>query len=232
MEPPVIPLIARLVLVWGMRLLVVGWLVVGGLWWGGGWGVGDFGGGVPVAGWREGVSGVVGPLVNVVPVRLGYESGLSFERWVGVVGQWVGAARLRGRVPFERIVEAVGPGRDLSRSPLFQVFFGSEREREWGFGSVPGAVVESVGLDTGFAAVDLELVASWSGSGVRLRLDGNADLFAVATLRRLGGAGGGGGGGLASGLGIFRGAGGGGGWGGGGGAGSPWGGVVVDRSVA
>src|SRR6266508_1003083 len=96
-------------------------------------GVADFAVGVPVAGWREGVSGVVGPLVNVVPVRLGYESGLSFERWVGVVGQWVGAARLRGRVPFERIVEAVGPGRDLSRSPLFQVFFGSERERGSGF---------------------------------------------------------------------------------------------------
>src|SRR6266508_2172169 len=52
-------------------------------------------------------------------------------------------------------------------------------------GWVWGGVVESVGLDTGFAAVDLELVASWSGSGVRLRLDGNADLFEVATLRRL-----------------------------------------------
>src|SRR6266545_4418292 len=40
MEPPVIPLIARLVLVWGMRLLVG---LVLGMWWGGsgsGWGVG------------------------------------------------------------------------------------------------------------------------------------------------------------------------------------------------
>jgi amino acid adenylation domain-containing protein/thioester reductase-like protein len=147
-------------------------------------GVRDFAVGLPVPGWREGAEHVVGPLANVVPLRCGFDGTKCFGEWVTLVGEWVAAARAHGRVPFERIVEAVDPGRDLSRSPLYQVSFESVTGGQGGV-RTPDTVVEPIATETGFAAVDLELTATWRDSGLRLRLDGNADLFDVDTLRQL-----------------------------------------------
>lgn len=70
---------------------------------------------------RAETADLVGFLVNTLPLRLEVGVGVSWDELLADVARRVRAARERGGVPFERIVEAVDPGRDLSRSPLFQV---------------------------------------------------------------------------------------------------------------
>ena len=141
----------------------------------------DFAVGVPGPGWRAEAGDVVGPLENIVPVRFDCAADPSFERWITLVDGWASAAAAHGRVPFETIVDEVAPPRVLSQSPLFQIAFDGERAAPEQI-HVPGAVVGRMEPETGFIAVDLEATATWLPAGVRLRLDGNADLFGADSL--------------------------------------------------
>ncbi|HEY0451975.1 amino acid adenylation domain-containing protein [Actinophytocola sp.] len=131
-------------------------------------GVRDFAVGVPVP-----------STANVVPVRVVLDAGVSFGAWVRSVGERVASALAHGRVPVERMVDAVVP-----EGELFQVFYESVDERPDALLRL-GAEVEPVDLETGCAAVDLELTATWRSPGLGLRLTGSADLFDVDTLRQL-----------------------------------------------
>ncbi|MCB1055849.1 MAG: amino acid adenylation domain-containing protein, partial [Acidobacteria bacterium] len=89
-------------------------------------------------------------------------------------------------VPFERLVEALRPERDLAHSPLFQVMLSlldeAGEDLSW-----PGLEVTVEASNSATSKFDLTLHAERSRRGLAWTFEYNADLFEVSTVERLGG---------------------------------------------
>lgn len=80
--------------------------------------------GSPVAGRvRAELEGLIGMFVNTLVMRLDLESDPSFTSLIERVSATALEAYEHQSVPFEAIVRALAPVRDLSRNPIFQVSF-------------------------------------------------------------------------------------------------------------
>ncbi|WP_274918760.1 non-ribosomal peptide synthetase [Streptomyces sp. WZ-12] len=80
--------------------------------------------GSPVAGrTRAELAGLVGCFVNLLPLRLDLSGNAGFGTLLGRVREVVRQGLDDQEVPFERIVEAVRPGRSLAETPLVQAAF-------------------------------------------------------------------------------------------------------------
>ncbi|WP_405959453.1 amino acid adenylation domain-containing protein [Streptomyces sp. NBC_00024] len=144
----------------------------------------DFAVGVPVPPtWQEGATDLVGPLENTLPLRFELEAGESLSsllrRSQSVLSQALGHARL----PFEQIVDAAKPARDLSHTPLFQVLFGFEEQ--WAVRELPGATARPVDLPVTWTAHDIDLYAVVRDGELVLRAQFNTALFDRDTVERL-----------------------------------------------
>ena len=86
-------------------------------------------------------------------------------------------------LPFDRLVEELRPPRDLSRSPLFQVFFNLQNA-PMTLPELAGISVEAVPLERRAAQFDLSLSVdtSWSNS---LVFEYATDLFEAGTVERM-----------------------------------------------
>lgn len=80
--------------------------------------------GTPVADRRDPVlDPLAGCLVHVLPVRMRVEDGTAFDAHVTRCQEELSGALAHLDVRLERLVDRLGPGRDLSRNPLIQVLF-------------------------------------------------------------------------------------------------------------
>ncbi|WP_261808543.1 non-ribosomal peptide synthetase [Nonomuraea sp. C10] len=80
--------------------------------------------GTPVADRRDpALDPVAGCLVQVLPVRLRVDDGAPFAAHVARCQEALSGALAHLDVRLERLVDRLGPGRDLSRNPLVQVLF-------------------------------------------------------------------------------------------------------------
>ncbi|ONI78085.1 non-ribosomal peptide synthetase [Actinosynnema sp. ALI-1.44] len=137
--------------------------------------------GVPTSAvWHPEARDLVAPLENVVPVRVDLAGDPSLDDLVAQVAHSTSEALAHGRLPFERIVEAAQPQRDLSHTPLFQTFFATDDEPP--ARDLAGAAATTVELDKGWTPHDIDLFAVRRGPRVRLRADFNRDLFDAQTV--------------------------------------------------
>ncbi|MCP4661045.1 MAG: AMP-binding protein, partial [bacterium] len=88
-------------------------------------------------------------------------------------------------VPFESLVEALNPERDLSQNPLAQVLFLLRHASAGGVDFGPELVVGIEGVATGEAKFDLTLGLTEADEGLSGGLEYNVDLFDASTIRRL-----------------------------------------------
>ncbi|CAM5709242.1 hypothetical protein SALBM217S_03607 [Streptomyces griseoloalbus] len=86
------------------------------------------------------------------------------------------------RLPFEQIVEAAHPPRDLSRTPLFQVLFGFEEE--WSSRELPGVTATRLDLPVTWTPHDIDLYAVRRDGELSLRAHFNTSLFDRATVEQ------------------------------------------------
>jgi amino acid adenylation domain-containing protein len=148
--------------------------------------------GSPVAGRsRRELEGLIGLFVNTLALRvsLGGESTArpaaepSFRELLGRVREETLASLAHQDLPFERLVEALAPERELDRNPLFQVMLTvQEAAPEM---TAPGLTFRRVELEGGTAKFDLSLEIWPEGDGLGGGIEYRRDLFETATIRRL-----------------------------------------------
>ena len=141
--------------------------------------------GTPVDGRRgRELEGMMGMFPNTLVLRFEVDEREDFARHLIRVRRRAGAAYDHRDLPFEALVDALRPERDLSRMPLVQVLFVGQsaplRRRELG-----DAVLAPRELDTGTAQFDLSVAAASVEEGWRLTWTYASDLFDRSTVERM-----------------------------------------------
>ncbi|HKX27100.1 MAG TPA: amino acid adenylation domain-containing protein [Blastocatellia bacterium] len=133
---------------------------------------------------RAEVEGVIGFFVNQLVLRVEVKGSESFGTLMKQVREVCLGAYAHQDVPFEKLVEALQPERDLSRSPLFQVKLILQ--------NIPRESLELEGLKLGgggseveTAKLDLTMVITDVGHGLVGVVEYSRDLFEAETIRRL-----------------------------------------------
>ena len=141
--------------------------------------------GSPIAGRsRAETQGLIGFFLNTLVLRTDLAGDPSFEQVLERVRATTVGAYAHQDLPFERLLEELQPARDLSRTPLFQVFFNML--------NLPGAEVSLPGLEVEFlsppevgAKFDLTLYVREPGGHIAFEAVYNADLFGPERIRQL-----------------------------------------------
>jgi amino acid adenylation domain-containing protein len=135
--------------------------------------------GIPIAGrhHRE-IEPLIGFFLNSLVLRTDLSGQPSFRQLLRRVRRAALDAYAHQDLPFERLLQELQPERDLSRTPLFQVYFNFQSAAELDLG-MPGIEVEEV-LDVEEPSkFDLTLYVDDQDGEVRLHLVYNAALFAA-----------------------------------------------------
>ncbi len=141
--------------------------------------------GAPVAGrnQRE-TEELIGFFVNVLPLRIGLAGRPSYRELLGRVRSVALAAYDHQDVPFEKLVEALQPKRDLSRAAIRQVGFALQDAAMRPVDLGEGIVARPLEIDNGVARLDLTLFLWQAEDGLRGVWEYNTDLFDAATVAR------------------------------------------------
>ena len=133
--------------------------------------------GTPIAG-RDQVEleGLIGFFINTIVMRTDVSGKPTFRELLGRVRETAFGAYAHQAMPFEKLVEELSPDRDLSRTPIFQVFFNHIRVDERRF-ALPGLEAEVVGGIERESKLDMTLYVWEQTDAIRLTALYNADLF-------------------------------------------------------
>ncbi|MFI5777662.1 amino acid adenylation domain-containing protein [Nocardia sp. NPDC051570] len=138
----------------------------------------------PIAGrTRSATEPLVGCFLNTLALRAEVDPDESFSDLVGRVGTVVLEAHANQDCPFEKVIAALVPQRDLSRTPLAQVMFN--------YLNTPPPALAMAGLDMAMvdaprrtAKLDLDLTVDETGGDIKLSLEYSTDLYEAETARR------------------------------------------------
>ncbi|MEA2827783.1 MAG: hypothetical protein QOG43_2222, partial [Actinomycetota bacterium] len=133
---------------------------------------------------RTELEGLVGYISNTLVLRTDTSGDPTFAQLVARVRETAVSAYAHQDVPFEKLVEALRPDRDLSRHPLFQVMINvpPESTAEPRLGD---ARLTPVALPDAAARFDLNVLVTTNAGGLDLTIDYAADLFDATTVERM-----------------------------------------------
>ncbi|PPS64578.1 hypothetical protein CR917_20785 [Pseudomonas sp. BRM28] len=144
--------------------------------------------GVPVANRnRLETEGLIGFFVNTLVLKAHVSGRQAFTVLLEQVRQATLQAHAHQDLPFEQLVEALQPGRNLGRSPLFQVLFNYQAQTRNGQGlqPFPHLQVEALQWDTHTAQFDLSLEVFEREEGIAASLTFATDVFEAHTIEQM-----------------------------------------------
>ncbi|MEH2088948.1 amino acid adenylation domain-containing protein [Nostoc sp.] len=133
---------------------------------------------------RSEIEGLIGFFVNNLVMRTNLAGNPSFSELLSRVREVALSAYAHQNLPFEMLVEALQPERDLSHTPIFQVMFALQ--------NAPISEVELTGLTVSplisegiTAKFDLTLIMQNTTTGLVGVWEYNTDLFDASTIKRM-----------------------------------------------
>jgi amino acid adenylation domain-containing protein len=143
--------------------------------------------GMPVANRsRRETEPLIGLFANTLALRADLSGAPSFERLLAGVREATLGAFAHQDLPFEVLVEALRPERDLSHAPVFQVLFALQNVPGGKVG-LPGLTLEPLPRRSRASRFDLSLFVEEAGDGLSARIEYSTDLFDETTIARMAG---------------------------------------------
>jgi non-ribosomal peptide synthetase component F len=133
---------------------------------------------------RSEVEGLIGMFVNQLVLRTDLSGNPAFTELLGRVREVALEAYAHQDTPFDKIVEAIKPDRELDRNPLFQVMFGFQNTPAQRI-ELPGLSIGRMGIDNKTSVFDLSLYMTRPGSKLVGAMRYNTDLFEPSTVGRI-----------------------------------------------
>jgi len=141
--------------------------------------------GAPVANRnRTEIEGLIGFFANTLVLRSDLAGNPSFRELLQQVRQTCLDAYAHQELPFEKLVEALQPARQLARNPLFDVLFVHQKAAE-GVPALAGIAVQRAQHAAAAAKFDLSLSVTEAEDHIQARLHYNRALFAAARIERM-----------------------------------------------
>ncbi|AVH63712.1 non-ribosomal peptide synthetase [Nostoc sp. 'Peltigera membranacea cyanobiont' N6] len=133
---------------------------------------------------RTEIEGLIGFFVNTLVMRTDLSLNPTFNELLPRIREMALPAYAHQDLPFEMLVEALQPERDLSYTPLFQVMFvlnnAPKPEIE-----LTGLTVSSLPIESAIAKFDLTLGMENTNNGLVGWWEYNTDLFSRSTIERM-----------------------------------------------
>ncbi|MCP4660109.1 MAG: AMP-binding protein, partial [bacterium] len=134
---------------------------------------------------RAEIEGLLGFFVNTLVLRSKLPGEISFGELVARVRDVALGAYAHQDLPFEQLVEALEPERNLSQNPLVQVLFVLQNAPAAGRKLAPELIMQGEEIPTGGAKFDLTLALVETQEGLDGGLEYNTDLFDATTIKRM-----------------------------------------------
>ena len=134
---------------------------------------------------RRELEPIIGMFVNVVPLRLRVAADARFSQLVSQVKRATTEAMEHCNLPFERLVEALVTGRDLSMNPVFQVAYNflPPLENRSSFGGLEVDSPDIVG-ESAISKYDCTFYLDERDGGITGTIEYNSSLYRHDTVQR------------------------------------------------
>ncbi|RMH66209.1 MAG: amino acid adenylation domain-containing protein [Calditrichaeota bacterium] len=129
---------------------------------------------------------LIGFFVNTLVLRTAFEANDSTETFFQRVRQTALDAYAHQDIPFEMLVQALQPSRDMSHSPLFQAFF-THTPHSDALPALGNLKFEPVGMKVETAKFELSLFTQETDDGLNITFEYNTDLYSAVFMERLSG---------------------------------------------
>ena len=133
---------------------------------------------------RSEMEGLIAFFVNMLVMRVDCSGNPYFNHLVKRVSDMALGAYEHQDIPFERLVDVLQVDRDLSRNPLFQVFFSLQNAPLEPL-QLEGLTLEPVIGETQVTRFDLECHISDKGGALQIGFVYNSNLFDASTIKRM-----------------------------------------------
>ncbi len=127
---------------------------------------------------------LMGLFVNTVLMRIQIDPTQPFEQFLGTVRQTALSAYEYQYYPFERLLDALQPERDLAIMPLYQVMFDYQEQGRQNF-ELAGMDVQAVELSSISSKCDLTFNVIEQGDKWTLSIEYSTDLFEQESIKQL-----------------------------------------------
>jgi amino acid adenylation domain-containing protein/thioester reductase-like protein len=133
---------------------------------------------------RTEIEGLIGFFVNTLVMQTDLALNPTFNELLARIREMALSAYAHQDLPFEMLVEALQPEREMSHTPLFQVMFVLQNTPVSEF-ELSGLSVSNLPVESSTAKFDLTLIMEKSASGLVGWWEYNTDLFDSSTIERM-----------------------------------------------
>ena len=133
---------------------------------------------------RVETEGLIGFLANQLVLRTNLAGDPTFTEIISRVREVSLEAFVHQDAPFEEVVRAISPERNVNRNPLFQIMFGFSNTPRPVL-TLPELTISGMEIEKGSAVFDLSLYLTDTPQGINGMLRYSTDLFESATIERM-----------------------------------------------